>query len=309
MPLDGNNSRSGAKFLSPTDFLESARATPGYQAGFVLDLRSPTVFNAGHLPGSVNIPLPSDPEFPESAEKYLPSVILPARHSPLLVVDDEPLRLAEVLQILAGRERSKIIGRLFPPDWPGTLRTPDIESGTGGGHLWRPDPWLQRHGGMLPPAAAGPALDLACGSGRSAVWLALRGFAATGVDHLPDALDLGRRLAVAHEVHCDFTVGDLRDLAVVPQGPWSVITIFRYLQRDLLDHCCTLLKPGGVMLVRTFLDRPGYDGKPARRHRLGCGELPGYFPASDFIILAYEESEDPDGRPAAGIVVRRKPGS
>jgi SAM-dependent methyltransferase len=44
----------------------------------------------------------------------------------------------------------------------------------------------------LPP---GRALDLACGEGRNALWLAAQGWQATGVDFSPVALERGRRIA------------------------------------------------------------------------------------------------------------------
>ena len=59
-------------------------------------------------------------------------------------------------------------------------------------------------------------------------------------------------------------------------------------------------------MVRTFRDAPGYEGHPRPRHRLARGELLQYFATGVFEILAHEEGHDPDGRPAAGIVARKK---
>ena len=57
-------------------------------------------------------------------------------------------------------------------------------------------------------------LDLGCGGGRDAVWLARRGYAVTAVDRLEDALDLARRLARLHDVSPAFLRRDLADGAV-----------------------------------------------------------------------------------------------
>ena len=274
MTLHGNTSPGGAG--DPA----AVRRAVARARGFILDVRGPDVFASGHLPGAVNIPLPDDAVAGELAD-LLPSVLLPPRSAPLLVADDDPGRLRRVLEELESRDREDITGLTLPEDWPAGAPADLVETGPGARALWRPDPWLERHEGLLPGPAAGPALDLACGSGRSAVWLALRGYRVTGIDHLPD-------------------------LSVTPPGPWAVITIFRYLQRDLIQRAGELLAPGGVFLMRTFLDLPGWDGKPSRRYRLRPGELPAYFPAPEFTVLAYEESRDPDGRPAAGIAVCRK---
>ncbi len=303
MPSDGNRNPQQAAVVGAREFWAVVRATPGFRAGFILDPRSEGRFRSGHLAGSVNIPL--EEVAAEVLEDTLPSVLLPPRSEPLLVVDDEAGRLEMILAELARRERQDVQGLVLPPGWADAVAAAALATGAGAAALWRPDRWLLRHADLLPPPALGPALDLACGSGRSTVWLAMRGYQVTGIDHLPDALRLGRRLADRHATACAFTAADLRDLAVVPPGPWAVITTFRYLQRDLIAHVRRLLIPGGVFLMRTFLDVPGWDGRPARRHRLRCGELPGYFPAPEFTVLAYEESRDPDGRPAAGVVVRR----
>lgn len=281
------------------------RAVLARNAGGILDPRPAGAFCAGHVPGSVNIPLPPDLDA-AAAERLLPSFLLPPRHAPLWVVDDDRARLERILEVLRGRQRPAIEGLVLPPGWPAGTGEDLCRTGKGAETLWRPDPWLERHRDLLPHATLGPALDLACGSGRSAVWLALRGYAVTGVDILPDALALGRRLAEHHGVACTFTAADLREPGAVPAGPWAVMTIFRYLQRDLLSRLGSMLIPGGVLLLRTFLDRPGANGGPARHHRLRCGELPGYFAGPGFTVLAYEESADPDGRPAAGGVVRRR---
>jgi len=173
-------------------------------------------------------------------------------------------------------------------------------------HLWSAPPYLVENISLLPPPAAGPVLDLGCGSGRAMVWLAERGYAVTGIDHQPEALALGRELAALRGVECNFLQGDLRDPACIPEGRWSIVMNFRFLQRGLLEKLAAqLLQPGGVGVIRTFRDTPGYQGHPALVHRLARGELLNYFPAGSCEILAHEENSDSDGRPAAGIVVRK----
>jgi tRNA/tmRNA/rRNA uracil-C5-methylase (TrmA/RlmC/RlmD family) len=58
----------------------------------------------------------------------------------------------------------------------------------------------------------GFALDLACGSGRSSVWLARLGLDVLGVDISAAAVTRARRLAARHELsgRCRFEVADLK---------------------------------------------------------------------------------------------------
>lgn len=298
--------------MAPSDlkeFLSRLRSVPGWSVGNVLDVRSREAFRSGHLARSASLPLEEEGDrwgAPEFLERELPSIFLPPRHDPLLVIgtrQDEADRLASHL---AGRDRATVTGLALSAEVARELPDDLKEVGSSAHCLWKPPPWLERHADLLPPPAAGPVLDLACGSGRAVVWLAERGYQVTGIDWQQEALDLGNRLAASRQVTCRFLAGDLRDPAVVPIGPWAVVLNFRFRQPELLARVPSLLQDAGVAMVRTFRSAPGYTGHPSPRHRLGPNELLRYFPAGSCEILAHEESHDPDGRPAAGIVARRK---
>ncbi|RMF87608.1 MAG: methyltransferase domain-containing protein, partial [Nitrospirae bacterium] len=77
-------------------------------------------------------------------------------------------------------------------DWDARYRGPGYRYGC------EPNPWLVAHAHGLP--RAGRALDLACGEGRDAVYLAALGLQVTGVDGSRVALAKGRRLAAARGV-------------------------------------------------------------------------------------------------------------
>ncbi len=273
-------------------FLQSSA---GWKSRNILDVRSSQDFAQGHLQGATSHPL--------AVGEDLPSIFLPPRHEPLLVVSDDPAQARDLARQLESRGRVTVEFLVWELN---TCPAELLSSGSSAHHLWSPPGWLRDHEVWLPPPAAGPVLDLACGSGRAVVWLAQRGYRTLGVDWQPEALDLGRMLAQSQGVHCQFQLGDLRDPDQVPPGPWSVILNFRYLQRDLLATLPALLQPGGVALVRTFRHVARYEGHPHRKHRLDAGELLKTFPAGLCEIIAHEEGFDPDGRPAAGIVVRRK---
>ncbi|MCP4571576.1 MAG: methyltransferase domain-containing protein [bacterium] len=270
---------------------------------FVLDVRSPAAFAAGHLRGAASHPWPGDAGARPGS--WLSSVYLPPRHEPLLVTAGDAASLAAVLADLRGRERlvqGLVLDRPALATCPPTLLAVGPDSGV----LWRPPPWLEDHADLLPPAILGPAVDLGCGSGRAAVWLARRGYDVTGIDHQPEALELGRLLAADAGRPCRFVAADLRPSSAWPPGPWALLLNFRFLLQDMLAEMAGRLQPGGVAVVRTFRDAPGWTGPPRRRHRLERGELLRIFDRGRFEVLAHAEDFDGDGRPAAGIVARRR---
>lgn len=278
------------------------------ESGRVLDIRPVQQFQSGHLPGAVSHPLPLEPALragPRNFEADLPSIFLPPREVPLLVVGSDPGLTAALVEDLGRRGRASVNGITADRIPPAEMS----ERGPSAAHLWTPPRWLSSHEPLLPPPAAGPVLDLACGSGRAAVWLAERGYRVTGIDWQEEALQLGQRLAASRAVTVDFRRGDLREAAAVPLGPWAAVLNFRFLQRDLLARFAQLVQPGGVVFVRTFRTAPGYDGHPRARFRLASGELLRCFPRGMWEVLAHEAGHDPDRRPAAGIVARRVPTS
>jgi len=102
----------------------------------------------------------------------------------------------------------------------------------------------------LPP---GRALDIACGEGRNAVWLAERGWDVTGVDFSGVALDKAAKLAEARGVEAAWVRDDL--LAYRPDdGAFDLVIAF-YLQipgaerREVLRHAAAAVAPGGTLLV------------------------------------------------------------
>lgn len=102
----------------------------------------------------------------------------------------------------------------------------------------------------LPP---GRALDLACGEGRNAVWLAEHGWDATGVDFSGAALAKARALAEARGVDGEWIQADLVDYAPEP-GAYDLVVVL-YLQLpvaergSILRRAAAALAPGGVLLV------------------------------------------------------------
>lgn len=138
-----------------------------------------------------------------------------------------------------------------------------------------PPPVFAAHEDLFP--ATGDALELACGRGRGAVWLASRGLEYLGVDVSPVAIDLARQLVAAQGVaeRCRFEVHDLdRGL---PDGP-QVDLLFCYLFRDpTLDQAMVdRLKPGGLLATAALSEvgaEPGRFRAKARELRQAYSSL------------------------------------
>lgn len=99
----------------------------------------------------------------------------------------------------------------------------------------------------------GRALDLACGAGRNAVWLAEHGWRVTGVDFSEVALSEARRLAAVRGVEVGWIEADL--LAWEAPAQVFELALLLYLQvpahelRAVLRLAAGALAPGGRLLV------------------------------------------------------------
>lgn len=283
---------------------------PAVTHGNVLDLRATGQFAAGHLVQSASLPLEPDlakvaaTALTERLGRLLPSIYLPPRHEPLLVVAADAALAEAVSASLRLRGRPLTTAVAYPSGATPEAPPGALATGPSSHTLWAPPPFLERWVHLLPPPAAGPVLDLACGSGRAGVWLAQRGWRVTGIDHQPEALSMAGQLAASSGVRLHLRAADLRRPDSLPAGPWSAVLLFRYLDRALLRRLPGHLSPGAVVMLRTFRDAPGYVGNPQPRHRLRPSEAAAVWRQESARVLVHEEGFDPDGRPAAGSVVQ-----
>ncbi len=123
------------------------------------------------------------------------------------------------------------------------------------------------------------AVDLGCGAGNYAVWLATKGFRMTGVDISVKALELARCLARDRGVSCRFIAADL--LEEVSQlhssfdfaYDWEVLHhVFPENRDRYVAHVHRMLRPGARYLSVCFSedDDPSFGGEGKyRKTRLG----------------------------------------
>lgn len=237
------------------------------------------------LPGAVNIPVD---ELPRRTHE------LPPRAATITVGGQADLARAAVAWLRAAG-RNAVAGGAAADAIQTRIQTP-ISGIDALGRLWSPNDFLAA---VLPALPPGHALDLACGTGRDAVYLASCGWDVTAVDILPDALararDLARRCAAAI-VPIRFCCADLE---LEPRAeaatdwctpPFDLIAGFRYLHRPLLRRLPELLRPGGSLIWETFttLHRTRH-GRPASDARvLRPGELRELL-LHDLDVREYEE--------------------
>ncbi len=96
------------------------------------------------------------------------------------------------------------------------------------------------------------ALDLACGRGQNAIWLAQRGYSVQGVDISSVALTAARAQAKTRGVsrRIRFIQADL-DAWGIPPNAFDLICVFRYLERSLFPSIRQALRLGGLLFYST----------------------------------------------------------
>jgi SAM-dependent methyltransferase len=127
---------------------------------------------------------------------------------------------------------------------------------------------LAPHAALLP--TRGLALELACGPGRTAVWLARRGLVVHGVDVSPVAGGLARDLAERAGVadRCTVEVADLHD--GLPSGPpVDLVLCHRFWAPHLAEPVMQRVRPGGVVALAVLSEVGAAPG----RFRATPGEL------------------------------------
>lgn len=151
-----------------------------------------------------------------------------------------------------------------------------------------PDPILSNFASLLD--GVGIALDVACGVGHNAMHLAKLGYyvlavdgSLTGLHRCRDALSDGnRRVGLVN--------ADL-DRFLLPPDIFDVVLVTRYLNRPFIGQLKTAVKPGGLIIYKTFnvnyLDeRPVFN----KAYLLGLGELAALF--TDFTTIATNDTPE-----------------
>ena len=151
----------------------------------------------------------------------------------------------------------------MPADW--------FESAYVGTPPWdigRPQPEIMRlaQTGQI----TGSVLDVGCGTGENALYLAERGFAATGIDGAPTAIEKARAKAKGRALEVRFELADALDLSV-PEGQFDTVIdsglfhVFSDEERPRFrDSLGRVLRSGGTYFLMCFSDQESGDWGPRR---------------------------------------------
>lgn len=153
--------------------------------------------------------------------------------------------------------------------------------------------WVVKHGGMIPPG--GSVLDVACGSGRHGRFFHGLGHPVVFLDR-----DIGRVADMASVDDVEIVAQDLED-----GRPWPLagrqfagVVVVNYLHRPILPSLVAAVAPGGALIYDTFAEGNEAYGHPSnpdfllRREELLIAVRP------ELVVMAYEDVEETEPRPA-----------
>ena len=135
---------------------------------------------------------------------------------------------------------------------------------------------------------SGKAVDLASGKGANALYLASLGYDVTAVDCVDSALQNTQESARYHGLSIQTEVVNLRE-PWKPETSYNLISMIRFLDRDLLKALPENVMRGGLLFVKTFNEnwlakKPGFNPE----YVLRVGELSRLY--SSFEVIDSNEA-------------------
>ncbi len=159
-----------------------------------------------------------------------------------------------------------------------------------------PSVYLQQHLPVLEPPCR-RALDLACGAGRNALYLAQHGYQVDAVDISAEGLARGKTSAAEQGLAgIRWHEHDLDDGLPVGLDQYGLIIMIRYLDVALLRAAAQRLVQGGFVLAEVHLqtDVP-VTGPASQRFRVAPDMLASVAEGLDLIDYSEGVTHDPDG--------------
>jgi tellurite methyltransferase len=156
-----------------------------------------------------------------------------------------------------------------------------------------PDPLLvSSYAEFLADQPPGLALDVAGGVGRHTLWLTQRGWRVKlldisdiGIQHAKEnANRMGMEAAISTEIR------DLNSTQNLGREQYDLVLVFFFLQRDLFPALSAAIKPGGLLIYKTYTrEQKNFIGGPSHpMFLLEPNELLRAF--SSLRVLQYHET-------------------
>ncbi len=188
--------------------------------------------------------------------------------------------------------------------------------GQAGLPAWNESPEVQREvrileGVMRWPVfpSTGRLLEMGCGAGNIALFLAGRGWTVTGVDIAPTAIEWARENAAKQNLPADFRVGDVLRLDGFTDGSFDVVLDGHCLHCIVGDErglffasALRLLRAGGFLCVRTLFNEASR--YPWRGNDIVLEVINAGFDVVQMVVMAPDEAGSPDEM----LLLARKPG-
>jgi tellurite methyltransferase len=136
----------------------------------------------------------------------------------------------------------------------------------------------------------GRALDLAGGAGRHAIWLAQQSWEVTLIDISETGIEQARQSAGPLASHIHFVVDDLTRFKASQtefEARFEIVMAFYYLERSIFSEMVKAVRPGGLLVYKTYLKSQARRLKNAE-HLLETGELLRM--AEEMRVLHYREA-------------------
>ena len=277
------------------------------KADGILDLRSKEDYKQGHLK-----------EATWMSWQILPEGLnaLPAAPASLyLVGQKDEIEAASVLLDSKGYE---VIGSLVinslkaMQDW--SLQLPGlVETGMNSKTLWSPSLLVKEFVELLnnqsirfPSVENRPAvLDIGCGGGRDAIFLTKNRMNVIAIDHEAKVLKRAKALASLSGASVKFKCCDIKKAACLPEQKFDLITVVRFLNRDMFSYIKESIAQGGFVLFQTFVEGvEKFDSPKNPNFILGKTELAEVFDGFNIIVDRIDQLND--GRPVASFIAQKQ---